>query len=323
MSFLPRTTAFILLTCSIGMPAQAQIVIEERPLSRPFVPAPVAAEPVVVSMQQSAAATEEATAAAAEASGTDSPDNAGNTESNGTVELFTRLQQLEQEASQLRGLIEQQGHLIERLQSDLRTRYTDLDQRLQLQQEQFKAAATGVAESPAQTVSATASATIEEEKRAYLAAYEMFRTGGPDKAIPPMLAFVNRYPASTFTPGAHYWLGEFYLNAATPNMAGARKQFEAVLVKFPEHDKAPAALYKLASIHDLEGRTLEAQQQMQELMKSYPQSPEAALADTWLKTMAASKAAAAKPATSAASTPAAVPAKKPAATPAKPAAKQQ
>lgn len=300
-----RPALLSLLLAGLVPVASAEIVIEERPLSRPFTPSAPAAPPVVIT-----ASPEPAPPTPVSNTPQAAPET---TEAGSTVaglDLFTKVQLLQKETAELRGLIEQQAHLIERLQADLRSRYTDLDQRLLQQQAQQKPDP-AAAEPAATTTPATATATpantgSEDEKRAYLAAYDMFRSGGPDKAIPPMLAFVNRYPASAFTPGAHYWLGEFYLNAGTPNPASARKHFETVLAKFPEHDKAPASLYKLASIHDLQGRPQEARALMQELLKSYPQSPEAALADTWLKATAP----AAKPA----------PAKPASATPAKPSA---
>ncbi|MFP5430108.1 MAG: tol-pal system protein YbgF, partial [Gammaproteobacteria bacterium] len=203
-------------------------------------------------------------------------------------QLYSQMQQMQEEVAQLRGMVEEQGHLIERLQNDLRTRYTDLDQRLQVQQDRLQTP-------PAADVAATgtgkaATSSVEEEKKAYLAAYDTFRSGGADKAIAPMLAFVKQYPDSSLTPGAHYWLGEFYLNASRPDQVKARQQFDTVLAEYPDNSKAPAALYKIASILDLQGKPDEARQKMQELMKRYPKSPEASLADTWLKTLQAAQA---------------------------------
>lgn len=273
--------------------ALADITIEERPLSSAPAPKPVAATP---------APSKAAAEAPAESS-------AGGSN---TWESYNLVQQLQEELGRLRGTVEEQAHQIERLQADLRTRYTDLDQRLSAQQEQIRQAASAAPAAAAETAPATASATIEEEKKAYLAAYETFRAGGPDKAIPPMLAFTKRYPNSTFTPSAYYWLGEFYLNASTPDQASAQKHFETVLTKYPDHAKAPASLYKLGSILDLQGKPQEAKKRMQELLAKYPKSPEAGLADSYLKALQAAEAPAAKPATKAEAKPVAkkAPAKK-------------
>lgn len=268
--------------------AIADIIVEDRSLSTPAPVSKPAAS--VASTPVSAAATSKIVVSEGAAAPADSGSSNG---SNSNWDTYNQLQQLQQEVEQLRGTLEEQSHLIEKLQTDLRTRYTDLDQRLAAQQEQLKqqaASPAATASVAAGDASATPSATIEEEKKAYLAAYETFRNGGPDKAIPPMLAFVKRYPNSTFTPNAYYWLGEFYLNASTPDQASAQKHFETVLGKYPDHAKAPAALYKLGSIADLQGKTADAKKRMQELLAKYPKSPEAALADSYLKALEAAQA---------------------------------
>ncbi len=264
----------LLLALLASSSLQAEIIIEDRPLSS-------AAKPVAVAKP---VATE-----------TPASEPLVTEKSNSDWESYKQTQQLQEELGRLRGTVEEQSHLIEKLQNDLRTRYTDLDQRFNALQEQLKQAASVAPAVPASD-SAAPSATIEEEKKAYLAAYEVFRAGGPDKAIPPMLAFVKRYPNSTFTPGAYYWLGEFYLNASAPDQASAQKHFETVLTKYPDHAKAPASLYKLGSILDLQGKPQDAKKKMQELVAKYPKSPEAGLADSYLQALAAAEAQAAKPA---------------------------
>lgn len=258
--------------------ARADITVEERSLSTPAVktaaaPASTATEKVTVS-----------------------PGVATVSQSSNSWDSYNQLQQLQQQIEQMQGQLEQQGHLIDKLQADLRARYTDLDQRLNAQQEQMKSAAPAVPAATATPDAAPASSTIEEEKKAYLAAYETFRAGGPDKAIPPMLAFVKRYPNSSFAPNAYYWLGEFYLNASTPDQASAQKHFDTVLAKYPDNAKAPAALYKIGSILDLQGKPQDAKKKMQELLAKYPKAPEAGLADSYLKALEAAEAPAPKPA---------------------------
>jgi tol-pal system protein YbgF len=210
---------------------------------------------------------------------------------NANWELYQQVQQLQDQVQQLQGTVEEQNHTIERLRSDDKSRYGDLDQRLnslndkfsQLQQNPAPAAASGAAASAAPTTPPPApSGNVDEEKKAYLAAYDVFRSQGPDKAIPPMLAFVGRYPGSIFTPNAYYWLGEFYLAANPANMAEARRHFETVLSKYPSSPKAAAALYKLGTIADMQNRNDDAKKIMQDVLTRFPSSPEAALAQAYL-----------------------------------------
>lgn len=307
-SALYRSIALLPLGLALqsAVASASGIVIEERPLSQPAT-AVTAAAPAPAAAVQTHAAVPEAAAPAATVpesiiaaptvilGGSTARDTSASPvpESGNYWQLYSQLQQLQQEVALLRGTVEEQTHLIERLQNDLRTRYTDLDQRLLQQQEQQKLPVAAATTDP----QATPASTLEDEKKAYLAAYDTFRKGGPDKAIAPMQAFVKTYPDSSLTPGAYYWLGEFYLNATKPDLAKARQQFDTVLTRYPDNAKAPAALYKIASILDLQGKPDEAGKKMQELVKRYPKSPEASLAETWLKTTETSKKAAAKPAT--------------------------
>jgi tol-pal system protein YbgF len=274
----------------------AEVIIEERPLSQPasVVAAPVA--PASAPFTPSTAVTTHSAAPFTPAPAPVEPtpgvvietgtpnDNTGTPvpETSNNWQLYSQLQQMQQEMALLRGQVEEQGHVIERLQNDLRTRYTDLDQRLQLQQEQMKTPPAAIPVAP-ETNKTTAGHSADDEKKAYLAAYDTFRTGGPDKAIAPMQAFVKQFPDSSLTPGAYYWLGEFYLNASKADHAKARQQFDVVLSKYPDNAKAPAALYKIASILELQGKPDDTRQKMQELVKRYASSPEASLANTWLK----------------------------------------
>lgn len=251
--------------------ARAEIPVEDRPLTAPV------ARPAQVAASGTGAVPGTATTPA-----TGTANGSGN--GGGMWEQYTQVEQLQQQIQTLQGMVEQQGFQLEKLQNDLRVRYTDLDQRLnglqeQMQQQQQAAPVTG--EAPGAPGPA-ASATLEDEKRSYLAANDTFRVGGPDKAIPPMLAFVKRHPNSTFVPSAYYWLGEFYLNASTPDQDAAQKQFDIVLNNYPNSPKAAAALYKTGALLDLRGKPQDARKRMQELLQKYPKSAEAALAQSYL-----------------------------------------
>lgn len=281
-----------LLPLLLSMTAvHAAIVIEDRSLSSPQVPSQVSPG----SKSSASATLSTHTLASTSVNNTEA---SAPEENNNSWELYNNVQRLQDEIAQLRGLVEQQGFLIEKLQNDLRSRYVDIDQRLNTLQEQQQATTPAATEKTAEAP-ATSTSSIEEERKAYLAAYDMFRSGGADKAIPSMLAFVKRYPNSSFTPGAYYWLGEFYLNANISDPVNARKSFETVLSQYPEDARAPASLYKIASILDLQGKPQEASLKMKELLSKYPKSSEAPLAQSYLKTAEPAKPAATPTPTSA------------------------
>jgi tol-pal system protein YbgF len=286
--------ALPLLLIAAGV--RADIKIEERSLSGP---APVVAAKTTTAAPAGAAA-------------------AGTAPAGGAMwDQYTQLQQLQQQIGQLQGMVEQQGFLIEKLQNDLRVRYTDLDQRLTAQQEMLRQQPAGTAlpvpgaALPAAMPGTAPAAISAEEQKAWSSALGMYQSGGPDKAIPPMLAFVNRYPNSSQKPSAHYFLGQFYLGASVPNYDAALRQFNMVVTDFPNSPKAPDALYQIGAILDMQHKPQEARAKMLELKQKYPQSAEAAKADSYLQALEAAKAPA--PEKSAAAKPAVKPAAKAAA----------
>lgn len=270
------------------------IVIEERPLS----PATVA---------QPVPATIGATTAAAE-NGSDASAGAGD---DAAMENFKQMQALQDELRTLRGRLEEQQNTIDQLREQLKAQFLNMDQRLTAVTDRMSQQATTLSsltsgqaatagatatkadanapqngdttgKNPATADNATPIVNIEEEKNSYLSAYDVFRKQGADKAIPKMLAFLHQYPNSTFVPHAAYWLGEFYLVEKTPDPVSAKKYFEIVVQNYPEHAKASAAFYKLAMMLDMQNKPAEAKLKLQDLLKRYPNSPEAPMAQAWL-----------------------------------------
>lgn len=213
-------------------------------------------------------------------------------------QLYQQVQQLQQEVRDLRGQLEVQANIIERMKQDARSRYLDLDQRItelknRPQPEIVNTTATTSTEAPTVTTT-TATPTTEtttttvpvvnpdDDKRAYFAAYQTFKTGGPNKAINPMRNFITTYPQSTFIPSAYYWLGEFYLAASPADVNNAKKSFRVVVEKYADAPKAASAMLKLASFADVDGKTQEAIKYMLRIVKEFPQSEEAKAAKAYL-----------------------------------------
>ena len=201
-------------TFSISTSYGADIVIEEKSLSAPI---QVKALPTTQPLQSQAITAD--------------------TTPSMQWQIYQQVQQLQQEVRDLRGQLEVQGNIIERMKQDARSRYLDLDQRItQLKNTPpvIVTDATNTATTPIVTPPATTETTVvaapnpDDEKRAYFAAYEVFKTGGPNKAINPMRNFIKNYPHSTFTPSAYYWLGEFYLAASPADVPNAKKSFKIV-----------------------------------------------------------------------------------------------
>ena len=235
--------------------------------------------------------------------------------------MFQQLETLQNTVARLQGQVEEQQQVIDKLKQDLKSRYTDLDQRLeQLNQRpaapaapaaatatppadaQAAAPAVGseaVTPAAASVASPAAVATvpvpaavpirqdvsaeeIERQKQAYLAAYQRFRSDGAGAAITAMQVFIQKYPASVFSPNAHYWLGEFNLAVEPANYAAAEQSFRRVIRDYDGSPKVPASYYKLGTIADLRSQRDEARKWMSELVAKFASSPEARLAQSYL-----------------------------------------
>lgn len=111
---------------------------------------------------------------------------------------------------------------------------------------------------------------------AYLAAFDKLKRGDYAGAAADFEAFVARFPNSSYTDNAWYWLGE--ARYVDRKYAGARAAFERVLRQFPDSGKAPGAAYKIGVVLDEQGKTAEARVQLQQVIQQYPDDDVAALA---------------------------------------------
>ena len=290
---LARLPAAVALACLLASPTTRAIEIEQRSLSTSApAPAPISAPTV----QAKPAAAVAAPAAIA------SPVKAVPQPTNPAWDMFQQIEEMRTTVAKLQGTVEEQQQLIERLQSDLRTRYTDLDQRLEqlakptaVSEPVTQPAATATVPTPAVTEAPTSNTVIpakaspdlspeeiERQKTAYLAAYQRFRQDGAAPAITAMTGFLSTYPDSVFAPNAYYLLGEFQLALTPANYAKAEDNFQRVLRDYSASPKVASAYYKLGSIADLQGNRTNARDWMTKLIAQFPGSPEARLAQSFL-----------------------------------------
>ena len=124
----------------------------------------------------------------------------------------------------------------------------------------------------------------------YQAAYLDFSKGSYPLAIAGFREFLRRFPDQALAGAAQYWIGEAlfalargYANAgqtpqATEALEQAVQEFRKVLANYPRSDKAPASLYKEALVLLELKQPDAAQQRLQYLVETFPQSEESALA---------------------------------------------
>lgn len=214
----------------------------------------------------------------------------------GMVDLLMKLQALQEELQQLRGLQEEQTNTIESLQQRQRDSYLDTDRRLsQLEKASAQVlsqpvpavipatAGQGVvtSEVPATTADTTAPAgagattSSDPDQQAYSKAFGDLKEGRYPAAISGFQAYLTSYPNGRHTDNARYWLGEaYYVSRDYPN---AQQQF-ARLADDSKSAKRADAMLKLGYTLAEQQQLAPARERLNQVVKEFPTSSAASLA---------------------------------------------
>ncbi len=122
-------------------------------------------------------------------------------------------------------------------------------------------------------------APVSQKKREivdYEAALKVVLSGKTLEGREKMTAFLQRYPGSKLEPNALYWIGETWYSDKSYDKAILA--FKDVTTKFPKHDKASAALFKLGACYEQLKDKGNAQFYWQALLEDFPKSEAAGLA---------------------------------------------
>ncbi len=210
---------------------------------------------------------------------------AGGSQAN--AELFFMIEQLQGEVRRLQGELEEQRHQLNRLSTQSKERYIDLDQRLLDVSGQLQAAPASGSSSSAQAPETNIKPVTREyrqpadaERQAYQKIQTLIRDKKYDAAIDGLYSFISEYPEGDLTVNAYYWLGEVYL--VKPQLEQAKQAFTIVATRFSDHRKAADAVYKLGVTYDRLNEKSEAVRQMERVVSSYPATNAASLAKEYL-----------------------------------------
>ena len=224
-----------------------------------------------------------------------------------TVELLNRLNELQAEVQNLRGMVEQQAFEIERLKQAAQDQSVDVDTRLRrleaggsppptntsLPPPDLTAAPPGTDPntappdaSPVDTapgVQPPAAPAAGDERAAYDEAFAALRDGRYAESARRFGAFVQQYPNGEYADNATYWLGESYY--VTQNYEIALETFRDLLDRFPESSKAPDALLKIGYCHFELRQWREAELALNDVVQRYPDTTVARLAQGRLRAL--------------------------------------
>jgi tol-pal system protein YbgF len=230
--------------------------------------------------------------------------------------MYDQIQSLQQEVQTLRGVVEEQGFQLKRLQSDQRDRYLDIDRRLsgltpvgpagsglpgsaqpaavppalvdtgsRVAAPPDESAVPGMnPTSPAPASGNGPAAGLDEQELYRTALNLLLEESKYNEAIAQFQLYLDNFPRGRLFTNALYWQGEAFL--LVPANTQAVDVFQRLLNDFPQDPKAPGAMYKMGMAYRQMGDIARAGQIWRDLKTRYPESVnEIRLADEALRSL--------------------------------------
>ncbi|MEW6991307.1 tol-pal system protein YbgF [Colwelliaceae bacterium 6441] len=198
------------------------------------------------------------------------------------VNVQSQLDELQNEVNELRGVTELHTHQLSQVLERQRELYQELDRRVSQALKTTNSVPASI-EAPASTVQSNYSNDLTENEAYDRAVNMVLKDKQYDKAIPEFRTFNQKYPNSSYSANAHYWLGQLLFNKN--EWVEAKSEFEVVVSKFPDSSKRSDALLKLATVEQKQNNKAKAVSLFQQLIKEYPNSSAAKLAQPRLTSL--------------------------------------
>jgi len=227
-------------------------------------------------------------------------------DSQGLVDMLSRIEQLQSDVQRLRGELEVQSHTIDELKQRQRDLYADIDRRLsQLERgapvagaaapqntgQGASAGGSGTVSSvsPGQGASAGASAAASgtggsspaKEQQAYQSAFDQLRELRYDQAIAAFRKFLKEYPHGRYAHIAQYWVAE--ANYAQRHFKAAIADYQKLLDDYPNSPKRAEAMLKIGYSYYELGDMDQAKTVLNNLLQAYPKTTESGQAQNLLQ----------------------------------------
>jgi len=195
-----------------------------------------------------------------------------------------QLDDLQNELNELRGVTELHTHQLSQILNRQRELYQELDRRVVEALKPAGDVPASIASVNTGISSPKNSSTELTENQAYDQAVNMvLKDKQYDQAIPAFRMFNQKYPNSTYSANAHYWLGQLLFNKG--ELAEAKTEFTQVMTQFKDSSKRSDAILKLAMVEQKQNNANKAISLYQLLIKEYPNSSAAKLAQPRLSNL--------------------------------------
>jgi len=194
-----------------------------------------------------------------------------------------RIDELRQEVQQLTGQIQVQQNEIKKLETQQRSFYQDLNNRIQKTDSTKKAPPSAQKQSDKMAAKVSFPGKGLNDSAAYRSAFNLLLEKKYDDALNSFQSYISEHPRGAYVPNAYYWMGELYLKRDDTEMA--IKSFSKIVSKYSNSNKVPDAKLKLAMIHIKQGKRQQARQEFRSIKQRFPNSTAAQLASIQLQRM--------------------------------------
>jgi tol-pal system protein YbgF len=218
--------------------------------------------------------------------------------------LYNQVEALQQEVQTLRGVLEEQGYQLKRLQTEQKDRYLDIDRRLSAinnpsasTNNAARSAAPALPPPPSLDASSAApnSATtvstlpapppqsnvtpaakkvadngMDEQELYRTALNLLLQENKAEASVPMFQSYIDTFPTGRLFTNALYWQGEAYLVIAANDKA--RDVFLRLLADYPADAKAAGAMLKLGVAYKKLGDKAKAMETWKQIRTKFPEN---------------------------------------------------
>ena len=193
------------------------------------------------------------------------------------VNLQQQISELQEEVSELRGVLETHDHKLDQIVDRQRELYLEIERRLSSVQPAQPVEADSA---PATQDDTSYGGTLSENEAYDQAVNLILKERRYDDAIPEFQRFIQAYPDSVYIANAHYWLGQLLFNKS--NFEQAKQHFEQVIRFYPDSNKRSDALLKQGTVLQKLGDMSGAKALFEQVISEYPESNSAKIAESRL-----------------------------------------
>jgi tol-pal system protein YbgF len=207
-------------------------------------------------------------------------------------DMQRRLDTLQSEVLELRGITEQQNYQINQMLQRQRQLYEEIAavsaksaSQVSTQSSVSASTSTSVASntSPSTPVAEPMASSLDETGSYERAVNLVLKERQYDAAIPAFREFIKQYSDSAYAPNANYWLGQLLYNKS--DYESAKQAFSTVVTKYSDSSKRADSLVKLGMIAEKSNDNNGARALYNKVLKEYPNSASARLAQQQLSAL--------------------------------------